>query len=167
MALTDNVNIRLPSTAITAGMVHNIHRISIIGHLNGPGIQIKFAPKAIDSRGREGTCGPLPPIERSRIIAEKTNSNLNQVWAKPKKRQRGASSNTGTLLHVSAIYLSVQRSIEQNYFSLCISTDYSFIIFVLLMRVPVNRNHHPFQIHFNLPRCQSSRGGLSRLAYLP
>lgn len=47
-------SIRLPSTAITAGMVHNIHRISIIGHLYCPDIQIRYVLKAIDSRDREG-----------------------------------------------------------------------------------------------------------------
>lgn len=79
-------NISLPSTAIAAGMVHNIHRISIIGHFKGPDIQIKYVQIAIDSESREGTGGPSPPIERSQI-AQKTNSNLNQVWAKPKKTQ--------------------------------------------------------------------------------
>lgn len=86
-----NKNISLPSTAITAGMVHNIHRISIIGHLYRPDIQIKYVPKAIDSKGSEGTGGPSPPIERSQI-AERSNSNLNQVWAKPKKRQTEGST---------------------------------------------------------------------------
>lgn len=71
-------------------MVHNIHRISIIGHLKLPDIQIKQVPEAIDSTDREGTGGPSPPIERPQI-AEKTNSNLNQVWAKPKKRQTEGS----------------------------------------------------------------------------
>lgn len=84
-------NISLPSTAMTAGMLHNIHRISIIGHLYRPDIQIKHVPKAIDSTGREGTGGPSPPIERSPIAA-KSNSNLNQVWAKPTKRQTEGST---------------------------------------------------------------------------
>lgn len=35
-------------------MVHNIHRISIIGHLYCPDIQIRYVLKAIDSRDREG-----------------------------------------------------------------------------------------------------------------
>lgn len=98
-------NISLPSTAITAGMVHNIHRISIIGHLYRPDIQIKHVPKAIDSPGREGTGGPSPPIERSQI-AEKTNSNLNQVWAKPKKRQTegGTEKHRNTATHFSATF---------------------------------------------------------------
>lgn len=32
-ALHINESIRLPSTAVTAGMIHNIHKISITGHL--------------------------------------------------------------------------------------------------------------------------------------
>lgn len=76
-ALTVNGNISLPSTAITAGMVHNIHRISIIGHLYCPDIQIKYVLRAIDSKGREWTGGPPPPIERSQI-AEK-----NQLKSEP------------------------------------------------------------------------------------
>lgn len=94
---------RLPSTAITAGMVHNIHRISIIGHLKSPDIQIKYLPKAIDSKVREGTDGPLPPVERSQT-GEKTNSNLNQVWAIPKKPQTEGSTehHSTTATHLSA-----------------------------------------------------------------
>lgn len=90
-AFAVKANISLPSTAITAGMVHNIHRISIIGHLYRPDIQIKYVQKAIDSKSREGTGGPSPPVERCQI-AEKTKSNLNQVWAKPKKRQTEGST---------------------------------------------------------------------------
>lgn len=45
-----DANISLPSTASAAGMVHNIHRISIIGHLKGPDIQIKYVLKAIGSK---------------------------------------------------------------------------------------------------------------------
>lgn len=81
-ALAVNENISLPSTAITAGIVHNIHRISIIGYLYRPDIQIKYVPKAIDSKGREGTGGPSPPIERSQIagkIQVKSEPSLDET----------------------------------------------------------------------------------------
>lgn len=71
-ALTINSNSSLPSTAITAGMVHNIHKISIIGYLYRPDIQMKYVPIAIDSKGREGTGGPSPPIERCQIAEKPT-----------------------------------------------------------------------------------------------
>lgn len=87
-------------------MVHNIHRISIIGHVYRPDIQIKYFQKAIDRIGREGTGGPSPPTERYQI-AEKTNSNLNQVWAKPKTPQTEGSTeqHRNAASHFSATFI--------------------------------------------------------------
>lgn len=111
-ALTVCENISLPSTAITAGMVHNIHRISIIGHLYCPDIQIKYVPKAIDSAGREGTGGPSPPIERSQIAARAT-----QIWTKfgrnqKNDRRRGAPRSTVSLPRIWATRESGRISIK-------------------------------------------------------
>lgn len=95
-----NEYISLPSTAITAGMVHNIHRISIIGHLYRPDIQIKYVPKAIDSTGREGTGGPSPPVERSQIAAKNQLKSEPSLGETKKTTDRG--EHRATLRHGDA-----------------------------------------------------------------
>lgn len=156
----------LPSTAITAGMVHNIHRISIIGHLYRPDIQIKYVPKAIDSKGREGTDGPSPPIERSQIAA-KTNSNLNQVWAKPKKGQTEGRTERrrNAATHCSAAWIPpVSCRTPTNNLTFMVNNR-GFQIFELSMQPLATGTPHPLRSHFNSPRCQSPRGQ-STLPYL-
>lgn len=44
--------------------------------------------------------------------------------------------------------------------------DKRFTIFELSIQLLVKRTPHPLQSHFNLSRCQSSRGGQSSLPYL-
>ena len=147
--LTVSENISLPSTAITAGMVHNIHRISIIGHLYCPDIQIKYVPKAIDSAGREGTGGPSPPIERSQIAARAT-----QIWTKfgrnqKNDRRRGAPGNAVTLPRIWATRESGPMSLKNRNNNLLRVADGSgVIIFELSIRPRVKGIHYPLQSHF-------------------
>lgn len=108
-----NQNISLPSTAITAGMVHNIHRISIIRHLWCPDIQIKYVPKAIDSLGREGTGGPPPPVERWQIAGHKP-SQISTKFGRNQRgdRRRGALGSPETQQHHLAKHSSSQSLIK-------------------------------------------------------
>lgn len=82
----------LPRLSRPVGSIISTEYPSLLTY-KGPGVQSRPVLEAIDKprereRGRGGTGGAWSPADRAWIRAEKTNSNLNQVWAKPKSDGR-------------------------------------------------------------------------------
>lgn len=99
-----------------------------------------------------------------------TKSNLNQVWAKPTRRQtEGSAGQPGdTAAPFSpALIQPIAHKVELAF--LCVTIMAKGLECFLNYRCgrsPTSR-HHPLQSHSNLFRCQSSWGGRSSLPYPP
>lgn len=139
-----NDSISLPSTAITAGMLHNIHRISIIGHFYRPDSQMKRVVKAIDSGGQRGdgrsfaSSGAIPDSSEEQL---KSEPSLGETKGRADGGERRAAARRSSAFQrrIRPVGVLYGRKTPLA----CVVRAPRFTIFELTTWPPVQGSRHP------------------------